>query len=67
MIKEWLEEYKPRNEEEATDALREIMQDIAWPLYRGPAFLKRQPLMAGRPCAYFTGWTVFPKTLVFPY
>ena len=29
MIKEWLEEYKPRNKEEADQALREIMQEIA--------------------------------------
>ena len=29
MIKESLEEYQPRNQEEATAALLEIMQDIA--------------------------------------
>ena len=29
MIREWLEEYKPRNHEEAESALREIMQEIA--------------------------------------
>jgi hypothetical protein len=29
MIKEWLETYKPANKDEATQALREIMQEIA--------------------------------------
>ncbi|MCC2598249.1 hypothetical protein [Sphingobacterium sp. FBM7-1] len=29
MIKEWLDSYKPRNEQDARDALREIMQEIA--------------------------------------
>lgn len=29
MIKEWLESYKPANREEATAALREIMQEVA--------------------------------------
>jgi hypothetical protein len=28
MIKEWIEEYKPQNEEEILSALREIMQEI---------------------------------------
>ena len=29
MIKEWLETYQPTSQEEAKDALREIMQEIA--------------------------------------
>jgi Uncharacterized conserved protein len=29
MIKEWLESYQPANREEATAALREIMQEVA--------------------------------------
>lgn len=29
MIKQWIEEYKPRNEEEILSALREIMQEVA--------------------------------------
>jgi hypothetical protein len=28
MIKEWIEEYKPRNQQEAEAALREIMQEV---------------------------------------
>ena len=28
MIKEWIEEYNPQNEEEILSALREIMQEI---------------------------------------
>lgn len=29
MIKEWLDTYKPTNKEDATAALREIMQQVA--------------------------------------
>jgi len=29
MIREWLDSYKPGNEQDAKDALREIMQEIA--------------------------------------
>ncbi|HMF73297.1 MAG TPA: hypothetical protein VK616_17575 [Flavitalea sp.] len=29
MIKEWIDEYKPTNKEEAEAALREIMQEVA--------------------------------------
>lgn len=29
MIQEWLQEYNPKNQEEAEAALREIMQEIA--------------------------------------
>ena len=29
MIKEWIEEYKPNSREDAEQALREIMQQIA--------------------------------------
>ena len=29
MIKEWLDEYNPKNLDEAEQALREIMQEIA--------------------------------------
>lgn len=41
MIKEWLDEFHPRNEEEAKQALREIMQEVALAgLYRGEFFKK---------------------------
>ncbi|MBB6128598.1 nucleotidyl transferase AbiEii/AbiGii toxin family protein [Mucilaginibacter lappiensis] len=41
MIKEWLETYKPSSQEEAKDALREIMQEIALAgLYRAGFFEK---------------------------
>ena len=39
MIKEWLETYHPASQEEAKDALREIMQEIALDgLYRAGFF-----------------------------
>jgi hypothetical protein len=41
MIKEWIAEYKPANQQEAKDALREIMQEIALAgLYRAGFFEK---------------------------
>ena len=41
MIKEWLNEYDPANREEATQALREMMQEIALAgLYRAGFFEK---------------------------
>ena len=41
MIKEWLETYHPASQEEAKDALREIMQEIALAgLYRAGFFEK---------------------------
>lgn len=41
MIKEWLDSYKPGNEQDAKDALREIMQEIALAgLYRAGFFEK---------------------------
>lgn len=40
MIREWLDSYKPGNEQDAKNALREIMQEIALAgLYRA-VFLK---------------------------
>lgn len=39
MIKEWLQEYQPRNQDEAAQALREIMQEVALAgLYRAEFF-----------------------------
>lgn len=41
MIKEWLAGYKPANKEEAMQALREIMQEVALAgLYRAGFFGK---------------------------
>lgn len=41
MIKDWLDEYGPKNEQEAKDALREIMQEVALAgLYRSGFFEK---------------------------
>lgn len=41
MIREWLEEYRPANKDEALQALREIMQEVALAgLYRGGFFEK---------------------------
>lgn len=46
MIKEWLETYRPQNNDEAQQALREIMQEIALAGLQRSRFLKQQPSMA---------------------
>lgn len=48
MIKEWLDNYKPRNEQDAKDVLREIMQEIGLVGLYKISFLKRQHFMAQR-------------------
>jgi len=47
MIREWLDSYKPGNEQDAKDALREIMQEIALAgLYR-TGFFERAAFYGG--------------------
>lgn len=46
MIKDWIAEYKPTNEEETLSALREIMQEIALAGLSRTDFLKKQHFMA---------------------
>ena len=47
MIKEWIEEYKPINEEEAISALREIMQEIALAGLSRTDFFKKAAFYGG--------------------
>ncbi|WP_374164037.1 hypothetical protein [Arcticibacter sp. MXS-1] len=42
MIKEWLDSYHPANKEEALQALREIMQEVALAGLQRAGFLKRR-------------------------
>jgi hypothetical protein len=41
MIKEWIAEYNPRNEEETLAAMREIMQEIALAALSRTDFFKK--------------------------
>jgi len=65
MIKEWLEEYKPRNQEEATDALREIMQDIALAGLSRAGFFEKAAFYGGTALRIFYGLDRFSEDLDF--
>lgn len=65
MIKEWIEEYKPRNKDESTQALREIMQEVALAgLYRG-SFFEKAAFYGGTALRIFYGIDRFSEDLDF--
>src|SRR5690606_6452129 len=65
MIKEWLDSYKPANEQDAKDALREIMQEIALAgLYRS-AFFEKAAFYGGTALRIFYGLDRFSEDLDF--
>lgn len=65
MIREWLDSYKPGNEQDAKDALREIMQDIALAgLYRA-GFFERAAFYGGTALRIFHGLDRFSEDLDF--
>ena len=65
MIKEWLETYGPSNQEEAKDALREIMQEIALAgLYRA-GFFEKAAFYGGTALRIFYGLDRFSEDLDF--
>jgi len=65
MIKEWLDSYKPANEQDAKDALREIMQEIALAgLYRA-AFFEKAAFYGGTALRLFYGLDRFSEDLGF--
>jgi hypothetical protein len=65
MIKEWLETYKPSSQEEAKDALREIMQEIALAgLYRA-GFFEKAAFYGGTALRIFYGLDRFSEDLAF--
>jgi predicted nucleotidyltransferase component of viral defense system len=65
MIREWLEEYKPRNQEEAMDALREIMQDIALAGLSRAGFFEKAAFYGGTALRIFYGLDRFSEDLDF--
>ncbi len=56
MIKEWIEDYKPLNKDEATQALREIMQEVALAGLQRGGFFERAAFYGG------TALRIFYKT-----
>jgi predicted nucleotidyltransferase component of viral defense system len=65
MIKEWLESYKPANRDQATTALREIMQEVALAgLYRA-GFYEKAAFYGGTALRIFYGLDRFSEDLAF--
>lgn len=65
MIKDWLASYKPANKEEATQALREIMQEVALAgLYR-KGFFEKAAFYGGTALRIFYGLDRYSEDLDF--
>lgn len=65
MIKEWIAEYKPRNTDEASQALREIMQEIALAGLSRGAFFEKAAFYGGTALRIFHGLDRFSEDLDF--
>jgi hypothetical protein len=65
MIKEWLAEYKPTNHEEAENALREIMQEIALAGLGRSGFFEKAAFYGGTALRIFHGIKRFSEDLDF--
>lgn len=65
MIREWLEEYKPANHEEAENALREIMQEIALAGLQRSGFFEKAAFYGGTALRIFYGVKRFSEDLDF--
>jgi hypothetical protein len=65
MIKEWMDEYKPKNRDEAEAALREIMQEIALAGLQRAGFFEKAAFYGGTPLRIFYGVKRFSEDLDF--
>ena len=65
MIKEWLDTYKPGNKDEATQALREIMQEIALAGLHRAGFFEKAAFYGGTALRIFYGLDRFSEVLDF--
>ena len=65
MIKEWIAEYKPRNTDEASQALREIMQEIALAGLSRGAFFEKAAFYGDTALRIFHGLDRFSEDLDF--
>jgi hypothetical protein len=61
----WIAEYKPRNTEEASQALREIMQEIALAGLSRGAFFEKAAFYGGTALRIFHGLDRFSEDLDF--
>ncbi len=65
MIKEWITEYNPKNEEEILDALREIMQEITLAALSRTDFVEKAGFYGGTALRIFYGLDRFSEDLDF--
>lgn len=65
MIKEWIAEYKPQNEDETLSALREIMQEIALAGLSRTDFFEKAAFYGGTALRVFYGLDRFSEDLDF--
>jgi hypothetical protein len=65
MIKEWVEQYKPQSKEEADQALREIMQEIAMAGLQRSRFFEVAAFYGGTALRIFHGLDRFSEDLDF--
>jgi predicted nucleotidyltransferase component of viral defense system len=65
MIKDWIAEYEPRNEEEVLAALREIMQEIALAGLSRTDFFKKAAFYGGTALRIFYGLDRYSEDLDF--
>ncbi len=65
MIKEWIEEYKPQNEEELLSALREIMQEITLAGLSRTNFFENAAFYGGTALRIFYGLDRYSEDLDF--
>ncbi len=65
MIKEWIEEYKPKNEEEILSALREIMQEITLAGLSRTDFFEKTAFYGGTALRIFYGLDRYSEDLDF--
>ena len=65
MIKEWIAEYNPQNEEETLAAMREIMQEIALAALSRTDFFKKAAFYGGTALRIFHGLDRYSEDLDF--
>ena len=65
MIKEWIDTYHPKNKEEASQALREIMQEIALAGLERSGFFEKAAFYGGTALRIFYGLNRFSEDLDF--
>jgi len=65
MIKEWIEEYKPQNEDDILSALREIMQEITLAALSRTDFFEKAAFYGGTALRIFYGLDRYSEDLDF--